>query len=213
MKIFPIYADYNGCMTYVVVDENSKKAVIIDAGQPFNVIEKILQREEASCEAVFLTHGHFDHINHIEEINEATGCAMYVHSADADKLEDPVKNVSYLFSENLVLNVPVKTLSDGDVIEIGNLKFTVIHTPGHTEGSVCYHCSDEENEVLFSGDTLFRNSVGRWDFPGGDKKILFKSINILCTRFPKETPIFPGHGESTTIGTELASNVFLRTDW
>lgn len=213
MKIYPVYSDYNGCMTYTVVDENSKKAVLVDAGQPFEVIKRILQKEEVTCEAILLTHGHYDHINYIEEIKAATSCDVYVHTDDAEKLSNPIKNVSYLFSENFSLNVPAKTVSDGDVIEIGNLKFTVIHTPGHTEGSVCYHCKENGDEVLFSGDTLFRNSIGRWDFPGGNKETLLKSINMLCCRFPKETPVFSGHGESTTIGTEMASNVFLRSDW
>lgn len=213
MKIVPVYSDYNGCMTYVVIDEETKKAVIIDAGQPAEVIKAILEKENAECEAVFLTHGHFDHINYLDGIKEITGCDAFIHELDADKLSDPVKNVSFLFSENFSSSTSVNTLADGDKVTVGNLDVTVIHTPGHTEGSVCYLCTDKENTVLFSGDTLFRNSVGRWDFPGGNKRVLFESIKNLCNQVPVDTPIFPGHGESSTIGTELASNVFLRTDW
>lgn len=213
MKIIPVFRDYDGCMTYIVIDKKSGKGVLIDAGQPDDIVLGLFEKEKSVCEAVLLTHGHFDHIGYLDAIKEKTGCKVYIHAYDADKLADPVGNVSNYFYEKVVSYTVPEVLKENDKICIGNLVFDVIHTPGHTQGCVCYLCSDNEDTVLFSGDTLFNDSVGRWDFPGGDRTILFNSIRNLCDSLPNETPVFPGHGESTTIGKEVAENVFLRTDW
>jgi len=198
------------------IDEHPERAVTylvgtgdevfgVDPGQPFPVIREALERFRKTCCGVLLTHGHFDHIESLDSF-----CApVYIHSEDEELLRDPVKNVSYLFGCSFQTDVSVTKISEETVLPCGKMTVRVLHTPGHTRGSVCYLCSVGEEELLLSGDTLFCGNVGRWDFPGGNAQTLLLSLKRLTQMLPVELRVYPGHGESTVIGHEKRTNYFL----
>lgn len=188
---------------YLVADENGNAAVI-DPGDEASRILEALQREGMTCKAVLLTHVHFDHIGAVKELCEATGAPLYCHEDDAAALTDGRRNLAALFGVALSVPSEAETLRDGQTLAVGDLRFEVLHTPGHTPGGVCYRIGD----TLFSGDTLFCESVGRIDFPGGDGGALRRSIARLFT-LPDETRVFPGHDEPTSIGHEKQYNPYV----
>ena len=182
---------------YIVGCEKTKKAVIIDPGAEEEKIKRKLAEKELIPEIIINTHGHIDHIG----ANDKFNLPVFIHNLDKEFLYDPSKNLSLLFSEPFICNCEIKTVDDGDVIQIGDLKFGIIHTPGHTPGSICLKIEN----FLFSGDTIFANGIGRTDFPGSDEKSLFQSIKKIFT-LPRQTILLPGHGPSSTI--EIEKNCF-----
>jgi glyoxylase-like metal-dependent hydrolase (beta-lactamase superfamily II) len=181
--------------------------VIIDPGEDAQAgIEEILDRHRLKPIAVLLTHGHIDHVWSVAPVCGAKDVPAYIHPDDREMLSDPGMAFGQELFGGLTLTEPddVKPLSDGDVITIGELSFTVRHTPGHTRGSVTFH----EEDNLFSGDLLFAGSIGRTDLPGGDDVAMRASLAATMT-LPDETLVLPGHGPQTTIGKERATNPFL----
>jgi glyoxylase-like metal-dependent hydrolase (beta-lactamase superfamily II) len=154
-----------------------------------------------------LTHAHFDHIGGVEAVRAATGAPVYVHRAEADWLTDPQKNGSALFPGlDLIRCQPAdRLLEGGETMKWIGREFRVIHTPGHSPGSVTFRLDDQ----VFSGDVLFAGSIGRTDLPGGDYETLMRSIHDVLMEMPEETRVYPGHGPATTIGREQASNPFV----
>ncbi|HHW73478.1 MAG TPA: MBL fold metallo-hydrolase [Firmicutes bacterium] len=189
---------------YVLYDGG--EAVIVDPGGEAPKILEFLEQEKLQVVLIVNTHGHCDHIIANAWFMEKTQAPLAIHSEDAPFLTDPRLNLG----EKVRMEVhPVKAdrlLVEGEKIAFGSASLQVIHTPGHTPGGICLY----GDCVLISGDTLFRSSVGRWDFPGSDELALKSSLRRL-TQLPPETKIYPGHGFSTTLERELAHNPFLKS--
>jgi len=191
---------------YLVIDEKSRYAVVIDA--PKDSASVIVEEaKKYDCEILCLinTHGHWDHIADNAEIVRLTSAKVAIHERDARLLEDP-KSVVYEIPFRIEGIKPDIILSDGDVIEVGNLNLKVIHTPGHTLGSICLY--EGKEKVLFSGDTLFSGTIGRTDLPGGSFEEIIKSIQDKIFVLDDDVVVYPGHGPSTTVGKEKRYNPF-----
>jgi glyoxylase-like metal-dependent hydrolase (beta-lactamase superfamily II) len=190
---------------FVVEGENSE-CVIIDA--PIGVEELILfiQEKKLNPKAVLLTHGHFDHVNGLPELKKHWNCPVYIHQDDAAFLNDPQLNGSLYFGFPSISEKADFLLTDKQILPLAGLEFSVIHTPGHTQGGCCFYAEG----TLFSGDTLFYLGIGRTDLPGGSNQ---KLIQVICEKLlilPPATVVLPGHGGTTTIEKEKKSNFFLR---
>lgn len=208
------------CNCYVLAQRPGADAIIVDPGQRAMVqLRRILDENHLTPAAVLLTHGHIDHIWSAQKVADMYGCPAYIHPEDRFMLTDPIKD----FGRGLVGGLARSTFGalfsepkqvieldkDGDKMELGDVTLTVDHTPGHTRGSVVFRASEGTDEVVFTGDTLFRQSVGRTDLPGGSGRDLLGSIVTKLLVLDDDTVVLPGHGEKTTIGFERRSNPFL----
>lgn len=206
MKITTLSLGPYGANCYVVETDNS--AVIIDPGFLDVSLKNHIEEKRNKIRAVLLTHVHFDHIGAVSYILNLLNIPVYIHYEDRSGLYDNAKNLSYasqgLYNIQPLGNEGVLHLSDNQVLLFDDLKITVLHTPGHSEGSVCFLV----NEYLFSGDTLFNFSIGRTDFPSSDTKKMIASLKRLC-KLDDKTIVLPGHGEKTTLGFEKKNNIFL----
>lgn len=191
--------------TYFVYREGSQDAVVIDPADYGEHIYESLQKNGFQVAAILLTHGHFDHIWGCEKLRALSGVKVYVNEAEKDLLGDAKKNISAQAGRACTLNAD-EYLKDGDVLELAGITFQMIATPGHTPGGCCYYM--EEAGMLICGDTLFEESVGRTDFPGGSMSTLVRSIKEKLFTLPDNTKCYPGHGGSTTIGYEKQNNPF-----
>jgi hydroxyacylglutathione hydrolase len=208
------------CNCYVLAPRAGADAIIVDPGQrAMGPLRQILDDNHLTPSAVLLTHGHVDHIWSAQKVADMYGCPAYIHPEDRFMLTDPMKD----FGRGLIGGLAssafgalfrepkqvVELDKDGDKIEVGGITVTVDHTPGHTRGSVVFRVADGPDEVVFSGDTLFRQSVGRTDLPGGSGRDLLGSIVTKLLVLDDDTVVLPGHGEKTTIGFERRTNPFL----
>ena len=191
--------------TYFVYREGSQDAVVIDPADYGDHIYESLQKNGFQVAAILLTHGHFDHIWGCEKLRALSGVKVYANESERDLLGDAKKNISAQAGRACTLNAD-EYLKDGDVLEIAGITFQMIATPGHTPGGCCYYM--EEAGMLICGDTLFEESVGRTDFPGGSMSTLVRSIKEKLFVLPENTKCYPGHGGSTTIGYEKQNNPF-----
>ncbi|HKM16940.1 MAG: MBL fold metallo-hydrolase [Firmicutes bacterium] len=182
-------------------------AIVIDPMLESEIILDYLRQNQLRPAAVINTHGHADHIAGNRILHEQTGAPVYIHEADAVYLQDPHLNLSALVTagQPITSPAPQRLLQDGDQIGLGAEALTVIHTPGHSPGSICLYSPG----VLFTGDTLFKLSIGRSDFPGGDGKVLKKSLEKI-KQLPPETGVYPGHGPDILLEKALVLNPFLR---
>ncbi len=201
IKIVPLGHIQTNC--YMI--ETEQAAVVIDPGFNSDITEEFLKQNSQKERAVLLTHCHFDHIGGATALKQATDTPILIGENETENLINPNINLSLRFHAKFD-NVEVdKTLKDGEILKVGDLEFKTIFTPGHTTGGVVYLLGD----ILFSGDTLFFESIGRTDFPGGDFTVLENSIKKLYT-LPEETAVLPGHGEQSSIGYEKKFNPYVR---
>jgi len=190
---------------YLVWEPEHHNGVIIDPGDEDELIVSQVEKNGFEPQAILLTHGHGDHIGAVKPLKEKYDIPIYIGKEDAPMLQSPSENVSAVFGYEIVCPPADHLVSDGDVIGFGKMKFTVIDTPGHSKGGVCYHI----DRFLFCGDTLFKNSVGGTDLPGGDYETLIASIDKKLLPLPDDLICFPGHGPATTIGEERRNNPFI----
>lgn len=191
---------------YILGCPETKKACVIDpGGEPEKIVEA-LKQHDLTLEVIVLTHGHMDHIGGLAGLSKATGAQIAIHEGDKEMLADPRVNLSNAMGAGAISIEADRLLKDDDRIQFGACRLKVIHTPGHTEGSICLKI--ESN--LFSGDTLFQRSVGRTDLAGGDQKALIQSIKKKLYKLPEDTVVYPGHGPETTIGYEKTGNMVIR---
>lgn len=193
MKVVPLFSRAWESNSYLLIHEG--KALLIDAGADTQRIMDALSETGAALEGIALTHGHFDHILSIDKLRDTYRIPVYLHKADADMPSDGEQNAYQIF-----FGVPKgwrpadRLFKDGDSIPLGDKSITVISTPGHTQGSVCYLADD----VLFSGDTVFARGFGRTDLYGGDFGTLKHSLGKIFA-LPKHLTVYPGHGESASL--------------
>jgi hydroxyacylglutathione hydrolase len=206
MKIIRLEVGHLGANCYIVYCMKTLLGAVIDPGGNGKEIIARLSRENIKLACIVNTHGHADHIAANDEIKEATGAPVFIHSADATMLTSAQGNLSMYIGNNLICQPADRLLSDGEMFMVGEIEFQVIHTPGHTLGGICL----KANNVLFSGDTLFEQSIGRTDFPGGSHSQLISSIKNKLLVLADHITVLPGHGSATTIGDERHTNPFIQ---
>jgi len=201
MKCIPFWGMAWESNSFLLVHDGH--AALIDAGVSAKTVLDALEAENVSLDLILLTHGHFDHTVSVDKLREATGATLAVHEDDAEMLTDAEKSALYHFFGTRSAHIPCdKTLSNGHTLSLGHKKIHVIHTPGHSRGSVCYRVDD----MLFSGDTLFAQGYGRFDLYGGDMGQLAASLGSL-RQLDEALTIYPGHGGATSLG-EALENLF-----
>ena len=193
---------------YIVADKNAAEAIVIDPGSDGEKILRTIKDLNLKIQYIINTHAHIDHIEANEYLKNNLGCKICMHEADKNMLSDTNLNLSYMLypAEKMVFPKPDIILKDKDTIKAGNMKISVIHTPGHTPGSICLGV----DKSLFTGDTLFSGSIGTTEVPLADYKTLINSIKNKILTLPDDTRIYPGHGNASTIGTEKKTNPFLQ---
>jgi len=202
LKVYPLTVGPLGTACYVVADE-AGRAAVIDPGADAGRIQTLLASMGLSLKAILLTHTHFDHMAAVDALADPS-VALYCHAADAAGLTDPARNLSAMFGEPTLVRTEPTLLEDGDTVTVGDLCFDVWHTPGHSPGSVCYMTP----EVIFSGDTLFYESVGRTDFPGSSPLHMTQSLRRLLA-LPGDRKVYPGHMQPTTLSHERQYNPYI----
>jgi glyoxylase-like metal-dependent hydrolase (beta-lactamase superfamily II) len=206
MKVIAMEVGNLGTNCYVVYCEATGKAAVIDPGGDPQAILAVIAEHKLTVEWIINTHGHADHVLANLSLKEATGAPLLIHQADAEMLNSAQKNLSSFIGGGATCGPADRLLHEGDMIPVGQFDLKVIHTPGHTPGGICLLAGD----VLFSGDTLFAESIGRTDFPGGSYSQLINSIKEKLMVLDDKVAVRPGHGPETTIGWERKMNSFIQ---
>lgn len=189
---------------YIIYDEITKQAAVIDPGDEPDLILDFIKEENLNLKYILCTHGHFDHIGSVKELKDETGAKVVLHEKDIDIYRNSPQIAMQFFGIEIEPQPePDILINDGENLNIGNIQIKVIHTAGHSPGSICFYTKD----YLFTGDTLFAGSVGRTDLIGGSMTELFNSLKKIAF-LPDETIVFPGHGPKTKIGIEKKTNPF-----
>lgn len=185
----------------------AEECLVIDPGLDAEPLMEFLEQHRLNPAAVVLTHGHIDHVAGVAAMRgQFPGVKVFIHELDAEMLTEPHTNLSAMTGMVFRMDPPDVTLQEGDAVEQAGVKLSVLHTPGHTPGGICLYSQDEG--VAFVGDTLFADSVGRTDFPGGSMSQLLNSVKEKLFTLPDETKVYPGHGPDTTIAHEKTHNPF-----
>lgn len=191
---------------YLLVNHKTGELLVVDPGDQAQLIEKQIEKTGAKPVAILLTHGHFDHAGAAEELADKYQISIYAHEAERETLEDPGLNLCGMIGEHKVYHADI-FVKDEEVLNLAGFSIRVFFTPGHTIGGCCYHIADEK--ILFSGDTLFQESVGRTDFPRGSASDLIRAIREKLMPLPDDVTVYTGHDESTLIGYERMHNPYL----
>jgi glyoxylase-like metal-dependent hydrolase (beta-lactamase superfamily II) len=197
------------CNCSILGDESTGEAVVIDPGDDIEQVQKILAKHCLRVKYIVATHAHIDHVGGIEKLKQATGAAVLMHQSDLPLYQNLAMQAEWLGVEAPGVTDVDQFLKEGDSLRCGTLSLEVLHTPGHSPGSLSLHLPGENQRIL-SGDTLFQGSIGRTDLWGGSFDEILRSIRHRLLIFPDQTPVFPGHGAPTTIGEERERNPFLR---
>jgi hydroxyacylglutathione hydrolase len=213
-EILPVGALQCNCS--ILGDETSGEAIVVDPGDNIPRIVKLLEKHRLTVKQILITHAHIDHIAGAARLKHLTGAPVLYNPRDLPLVKMMDVQAGWLGMATPEVHAPDDALEDGRIIAIGaipeqgrsGLTGNILHTPGHTQGSVCLHLPDQN--LLLAGDTLFAGSVGRTDLPGGDSRTLIHSIHDKLLPLPDATIVVPGHGPSTTIGEERESNPFLK---
>lgn len=196
------------CNCSVFGDEQSGEAMVVDPGDEIESVLQVLARHRLKVKAIVITHAHIDHIGGAQKLKQVTGAPVYMNSNDTELQKMMSVQAGWLgvpTPEAVEIDVAAK---DGDRLTVGATEVMVLHTPGHTQGSISLWMPSEGR--LVAGDTLFRDSIGRTDLPGGDGRQILRSIHHKLMPLPDETVVIPGHGDNTTIGREKQFNYFLQ---
>ncbi|MGB7758827.1 MAG: MBL fold metallo-hydrolase [Bryobacteraceae bacterium] len=196
------------CNCSIFGDELTREAIVIDPGDDVGRILEVLAKHALKVKAIVITHAHIDHIGGAQELKRITQAPVYMNLNDAGLQAMLAVQAQWLgvpTPERVEIDAP---LNDGATLQLGKAEFHVLHTPGHTQGSVSLWIPSERK--LVAGDTLFLGSIGRTDLPGGDGRQILRSIHQKLLPLPEETTVIPGHGDITTIGQEKRFNVFLQ---
>jgi hydroxyacylglutathione hydrolase len=196
------------CNCSILGDESSHEAIVVDPGDDIPRIMAVLATHGLTVKKIVITHAHIDHIAGAHRLKQLTGAPILYNQHDLPLVKMMDIQAGWLGIPTPTVLPPDDTLEDGKLITITGLSGSIVHTPGHTEGSVCLYLPTQS--LLLAGDTLFAGSVGRTDLPGGDTRKLLSSIHERLLTLPDDTTVIPGHGSRTTIGTELDSNPFLQ---
>jgi hydroxyacylglutathione hydrolase len=197
------------CNCSILGDESAGDAIVIDPGDEIEKVREVLDRHRLRVKCIVATHAHIDHVGGIDKLQRATGAPVLMHEADLPLYENLPIQAAWLGVTPPRAAAVSQLLKSGDVVRAGQLSLEVFLTPGHSPGSLSLYLPGEERRI-FSGDTLFNQSIGRTDLWGGDLEQILRSIRDVLFRFPDDTPVFPGHGPSTTIGAEREHNPFLQ---
>ena len=196
------------CNCSIFGDETSREAIVVDPGDDIAEIRGVLAEHGLRVTAIVITHAHIDHIGGAQKLKAATGAPVWMNACDQELYDHIDAQAAWLgmpAPERAAIDAPAR---DGDRLVLGGADFHVLHTPGHTQGSICLWIPAENK--LVAGDTLFRDSIGRTDLPGGDGRQILRSIRAKLLPLPDETEVIPGHGPLTNIGREKEHNFFLR---
>lgn len=191
---------------YLLVNHKTGELLVVDPGDQAQLIEKQIEKTGAKPVAILLTHGHFDHAGAAEALADKYQISIYAHEAERETLEDPGLNLCGMIGEHKVYHADI-FVKDEEVLNLAGFSIRVFLTPGHTIGGCCYYIADEK--ILFSGDTLFQESVGRTDFPRGSASDLIRAIREKLMPLPDDVTVYTGHDESTLIGYERMYNPYL----
>lgn len=206
MKIIQLGVGHLGTNCYIIYCEQTLQAAVIDPGGSQESILAEINKAKLKVEYIINTHGHSDHIAANDVIQKATGAKVLIHHQDAAMLPNSQLNLSVYIGQNVACQPADRLLNDGDIITFGSINLKVLHTPGHTPGGICLL----DTNVLIAGDTLFAESIGRTDFPGGSYSQLINSIKTQLLVLADEVRVLPGHGPETSIGWERKNNPFIQ---
>lgn len=207
VKVYSIRVSVFSTNCYLVQNTESKEGFLIDPGDYEEKILEFLREKEVKLTAIYLTHGHLDHMMAAERIRKEYDVPVYCHEDELAVLADPVQNLTSRFMRRGYVFTEAQGLKDGAEFVVAGVPVKLLHTPGHTPGGCCYYLT--ENGVLFSGDTLFYRSIGNTEFPGGSMGTIARSIREKLYVLPEETVVYAGHGEETDIGSEKRENPFV----
>ena len=196
------------CNCYVLGDETTREALVIDPGDDVERVQAVLRKHALTPKHIVATHAHIDHVGGIEKLARATGAAVLMHAEDLPLYQNLAMQAAWLGVRPPGVVEVDQFLRDGDRLVCGARTLEVMHTPGHSPGSLSLYLPGDEERV-FSGDTLFQSSIGRTDLWGGSYEEILRSIEAKLLALPDSTPVFPGHGPATRIGLERRSNPFL----
>ena len=205
-RVFPVGPLQCNCS--IIGDEQTREAMVIDPGDQIEDILRVLKAENLTLKQIVVTHAHIDHVGGAMKLKAATGAPILMNQKDEALLKMLDVQATWIGMKPPGAVQVDEDVSEGRILQVGSLSSTVIHTPGHTEGSICLHFP--EQNTLFAGDTLFAGSIGRTDLPGGSFEKIIRSLHNQLLQLPDETQVVPGHGPMTTIGQERESNPFLQ---
>ena len=205
-KVFPVGPLQCNCS--IIGDEQTREAMVIDPGDQIEDILKILKTENLTLKQIVVTHAHIDHVGGAMKLKVATGAPILMNQKDEALLKMLDMQATWIGMKPPGAVQVDEAVGEGRILKVGNLSSTVIHTPGHTEGSICLYFP--EQKTLIAGDTLFAGSIGRTDLPGGSYEKIIRSLHNQLMQLPDETQVVPGHGPATSIGEERETNPFLQ---